>query len=158
MADEPNYTKPTSQVDLERRLDNGNESNRVLTTSDEYASRDHSADEGRDYRVEDNDTSDYYGVSPEYQTYANETEKPAKAEDGPEAEIEKRLVSQTVAVEEVDEDEEPLPRTTQSRTTSSSSPTTPSGSDDSSSDQSGSSSSGSPSNSSKSSSSSSDQN
>lgn len=32
--------------------------------------------EGRDYRVEGNDTSGYIGVSPEYMTYANETEKP----------------------------------------------------------------------------------
>lgn len=32
--------------------------------------------DGRDYRVEGNDTSGYIGVSPEYMTYANETEKP----------------------------------------------------------------------------------
>lgn len=32
--------------------------------------------EGRDYRVEGNDVSGYIGVSPEYMTYANETEKP----------------------------------------------------------------------------------
>lgn len=32
--------------------------------------------DGRDYRVEGNDTRGYVGVDPEYQTYANETEKP----------------------------------------------------------------------------------
>lgn len=32
--------------------------------------------EGRNYRVEGNDTSGYVGVSPEYMTYANKTEKP----------------------------------------------------------------------------------
>ncbi len=32
--------------------------------------------DGRDYRVEGNDTSGYVGVSPEYMTYANPTEKP----------------------------------------------------------------------------------
>lgn len=32
--------------------------------------------DGRDYTVEGNDTSGYIGVSPEYMTYANETEKP----------------------------------------------------------------------------------
>ena len=32
--------------------------------------------DGRDYRVEGNDISGYLGVSLEYMTYANETEKP----------------------------------------------------------------------------------
>lgn len=32
--------------------------------------------EGRDYRVEGNDVGGYLGVSPEYMTYANDTEKP----------------------------------------------------------------------------------
>lgn len=32
--------------------------------------------DGRDYRVEGNDVSGYIGVSPEYMTYANETERP----------------------------------------------------------------------------------
>jgi hypothetical protein len=31
---------------------------------------------GRDYRVEGNDVRDYYGVDPEYRTYANDTDKP----------------------------------------------------------------------------------
>lgn len=32
--------------------------------------------DGRDYRVEGNDTTHYVGTSPEYMTYANETEAP----------------------------------------------------------------------------------
>ena len=37
---------------------------------------------GRDFRVEGNDVDGYVGVSPEYRTYANETEKPyTTAED-----------------------------------------------------------------------------
>jgi hypothetical protein len=32
--------------------------------------------DGRDYRVQDNDTSQYVGVDPEYMTYANKTEQP----------------------------------------------------------------------------------
>jgi hypothetical protein len=34
------------------------------------------------YAVEDNDTSAYVGVNPEYATYANETERPFRAEEG----------------------------------------------------------------------------
>lgn len=34
------------------------------------------------YAVEGNDTSAYVGVNPEYATYANETEKPLRAEEG----------------------------------------------------------------------------
>jgi hypothetical protein len=34
------------------------------------------------YAVEDNDTSAYVGVNPEYATYANETERPYRAEEG----------------------------------------------------------------------------
>lgn len=44
------------------------------------------------YAVEDNDTSGYVGVSAEYMTYANDTEKPLRAEEGPEAELEKQLL------------------------------------------------------------------
>lgn len=36
----------------------------------------HLANGGRDFRVQGNDISDYIGVSPEYMTYANETDKP----------------------------------------------------------------------------------
>jgi hypothetical protein len=43
------------------------------------------------YAVEGNDTSGYRGVSQEYMTYANETEKPHTPDEGPEAEAQKRL-------------------------------------------------------------------
>lgn len=44
------------------------------------------------YAVEDNDTSGYVGVSSEYMTYANDTEKPLRAEEGVEAELEDKLL------------------------------------------------------------------
>lgn len=37
--------------------------------------------EGRDFRVEGNDTSGYVGVSAEYRTYANEINKPISSEE-----------------------------------------------------------------------------
>lgn len=80
------YAKPASQVDLEERLANGNESSRVLSTSDSYKGAGDEGD-GRDFRVEDNDVTEYVGTSPEYATYANETEAPLKSEKGAEAEI-----------------------------------------------------------------------
>lgn len=43
---------------------------------DEVVVPDHVVEGGRDYRVEGNDVSGYLGVDVEYQTYANETEKP----------------------------------------------------------------------------------
>jgi hypothetical protein len=39
------------------------------------------------YAVEDNDTSGYVGVSQEYMTYANDTEKPLTTEEGVEADL-----------------------------------------------------------------------
>lgn len=74
MADKPQYAKPASQVDLERRLENGNRSDRVLSTSDQYTPN--TEDGGRTFLVEGNDRSQYVGTSPEYANYANETEKP----------------------------------------------------------------------------------
>lgn len=44
------------------------------------------------YAVEDNDTSNYVGVSPEYMTYANDTEKPLRAEEGLEKELEDQFL------------------------------------------------------------------
>lgn len=37
-------------------------------------------EEGRSFAVEGNDTDDYVGVSPEYRTYANDTEAPHRGE------------------------------------------------------------------------------
>ncbi|QEM40909.1 MAG: hypothetical protein [Phage AS32] len=79
------YSKPASQVDLERRLENGNKSNRVLSTSDQYDASD--SEGGRDYRVEDNDVSNYVGTSAEYATYASKTEAPLKAKDSAEKKV-----------------------------------------------------------------------
>lgn len=81
--DEAQYAAPGSQVDLQRRQDNDNKSDRVLSTSDEYSPVEYG--EGRDFRVEGNEVEQYIGTSPEYATYANETEAPLKAEgDNPE--------------------------------------------------------------------------
>lgn len=69
-------TKPTSQLDLERRQ------------SDDYV-----ADADISSRVAVNPNpfgeEDYVGTDPVYQNYANDTEKPLPADEGPEAEAEK---------------------------------------------------------------------
>ena len=80
------YAPPSSQVDLEERLENGNASGAVLSTADSYQPP--KDDEGgRDYRVEGNEIGQYVGTSPEYATYANETEQPLRAEDSVENEV-----------------------------------------------------------------------
>jgi len=78
-------TRPTSQMDLERRLDEGflPEGARRNNTEDEVLNPEVVV---APYKVEGNDTSGYLGVSSEYMTYANETEKPLTATEGPEAE------------------------------------------------------------------------
>lgn len=78
------YAAPGSQVDLERRQANDNKSDRVLSTSDEYDPQE--LGEARSYLVEGNDVTNYIGTSPEYATYANETEAPGQGEgdDNPE--------------------------------------------------------------------------
>lgn len=85
------YAPPASQVDLEARLANGNSSDRVLSTSDAYVEKAREAadaNDGRDYRVEGNKTDEYVGTSPEYATYANDTEKPLASDDkSPEAQV-----------------------------------------------------------------------
>lgn len=82
--------RPTSQKDLEARLERDHLPADLLI--------DNTEDEVRNpekvvapYAVEGNDTSGYLGVSHEYMTYANETEKPHTADEGPEAESLKRL-------------------------------------------------------------------
>lgn len=72
------YAAPGSQVDLKRRQDNNNKSDRVLSTSDEYDPQE--LGEARDFRVEGNKVEEYVGTSPEYATYANETEAPLPIE------------------------------------------------------------------------------
>lgn len=87
------YSKPASQVDLEERQEAGFASNAVLSTSDEYARRqaekgDEEDENARSFAVEGNDLEGYIDVSPEYMTYANASEKPHKAEEGPEQVLE----------------------------------------------------------------------
>lgn len=93
------YAPPSSQVDLEYRQKHGNESDRVLSTSD--AAPQEAPQDGRDFAVEGNDLDAYVNVNPEYMTYANETEAPAKAEKGPEKVLEESGlgVSETRAVQ-----------------------------------------------------------
>jgi len=84
------YAPPASQVDLEERLANGNKSFRELSTSDTYEGPKDDNPEGRDFRVEGNDVTQYIGTSAEYATYANETEAPLGAADeseNPEAQV-----------------------------------------------------------------------
>lgn len=73
------YAAPGSQVDLKRRQENDNKSDRVLSTSDEYDPQE--LGEARSYLVEGNDTTEYIGTSPEYATYANDTEAPLPVDD-----------------------------------------------------------------------------
>ena len=82
--------RPTSQKDLEARLERDHLPEGVLV--------DNTADDVRNpevvnapYATEEHDTSGYLGVSPEYMQYANETDRPLTATEGPEAEALKRL-------------------------------------------------------------------
>jgi hypothetical protein len=77
----------TAEVDLQRQLDE-EKARAKATTVDELAAVGAVAGTPRDVAVEDNDTSGYVGVSPEYQTYANETEKPLAADGGPQEAVE----------------------------------------------------------------------
>ena len=63
---EVEYTKPTSQIDAERRM---------AIEKGETPDEDTPA---RVFAVEGNDLSEYVGVSPEYQTYAEDTHKPGE--------------------------------------------------------------------------------
>lgn len=92
------YAPPASQVDLEARLANGNRSDRVLSTADSYVPD--TSLEGRSFKVEDNDTDAYLNTDPIYQNYANETEKPEFAEDGPESQLEAVVYGEAVQGEE----------------------------------------------------------
>lgn len=73
--------KPSTQVDFEERL------------AKENAPKGETPGEGRSFAVEGNDTSKYVGVSPEYKTYANDTEAPLRGEDGAESVFEERQIA-----------------------------------------------------------------
>lgn len=134
--DEAEYALPTSQVDLQSRLDNENRSSRILTTADQYEQPED--DDGRSFAVEGNDLEGYIGTNPEYMTYANETEAPIVAEEGPESEVEENFLEQSeqrgfavdqeedddqVDEDRVDEDASTPPRDTSSSSASSTSTT-----------------------------------
>lgn len=72
-AKEAVYTKPTSQRDLEARLEveNEREDSKVVGPKNP----DDFTEEG------------YIGVDPIYQNHANDTEAPIKADEGPEAKV-----------------------------------------------------------------------
>jgi hypothetical protein len=113
MADEVEFTKPTTQLDLERR--------QAIERGDEEAP----GSEARSFEVEGNDTSGYIGTSPEYMNYADETSKPFLAEDdSPEAVIEQRVMDfqnaekTNVTTEEETPPQEEKPQTTSRRSTS----------------------------------------
>lgn len=79
------YAPTTAEVDRERRLD------QEELSADEFAEKYGTDVTGREYAVEGNDTGDYVGVSPEYMTYARDTDKPLRSEDNAEAELEERF-------------------------------------------------------------------
>src|SRR6059058_127963 len=79
---EPYFTKSTAQVDLEQRLSNDNASPLARIEGSGNTN-----EVNAPYAVEGNDTSGYVGVSPEYMTYANDTEKPLTADEGVEADL-----------------------------------------------------------------------
>lgn len=89
MAEKPQYTKPSSTLWAEEQEKNGNASSKVLSTySDEPVKSDGN---DRKLAVEGNETEAYVGVDPIYQTYANDTEAPLRAEKGVEAKLEERV-------------------------------------------------------------------
>jgi hypothetical protein len=78
-------TPSTDEVDYQRRLDEGFKADTLSTTGEPtevYAP----------FAVEGNDTSAYVGVSPEYMTYASETEAPSRATEGVEGQREARAL------------------------------------------------------------------
>lgn len=72
---EPNYELPASQVDLQRRLENENKSDRIVSTSDLY--------ENEVYE----DKPGYVGTDPMYQNAATPGSAPGMSTEGPEAEV-----------------------------------------------------------------------
>lgn len=119
MAEEVEYTKPTSLLDLEARLERENQSDLVLPS---YVNPEDAERPEAQWAVEGNEVDNYVGVSPEYMTYANETDKPARAADGAEAVLEKKLVDERFAapantekLEVQRDDEKPRPTVAQTK-------------------------------------------
>ena len=87
----PTRTPSTDELDYQRRLDENFAPETRSTTGEPvevYAP----------FAVEGNDTSGYVGVSPEYMTYASETEKPMRAKSGVEAKREERALDSVPVV------------------------------------------------------------
>lgn len=84
---EAEYSKPASLVDLEERQERENESQLKVHTAEGGGA--HAEDDGqaRDYGENAGDPA-YIGVDPMYAVYANDTEKPGRAEEGPEKVLE----------------------------------------------------------------------
>lgn len=98
--DKNTYAPPATQVDLEERQKRDFQSRKMLVTADAYKPSEE--EDFRDFAVEGNDKSAYLGTSPEYQTYANDTEKPMRAEDGPEKVLEDEVYEDKEKQEEQD--------------------------------------------------------
>jgi len=80
---EDHYVKPRTTLDWEDRL----EAEKALLDP-----LDDPDPTGRQFHLDDNDTSGYVGADHEYRGYANETEMPRFAEEGAEREFEARHV------------------------------------------------------------------
>jgi hypothetical protein len=100
MAQDKDRSPSAAELDLERRRAEGHapdvtrrQDTLVTSPAEVYAP----------FAVEGNDTSAYVGVSPEYMTYANDTEKPYRAEDGVEAEVEADVLDNPPLVRVADE-------------------------------------------------------
>ncbi len=81
----PTRTPSTDELDYQRRLDENFAPDTRSTTGEPtevYAP----------FAAKGNDTSAYVGVSPEYMTYADDTHKPLRADDGVEAKREARVL------------------------------------------------------------------
>lgn len=107
------YAPPASQVDLEARLENGNASDKVLSTAEIAPTPDPKEVAGQSYAVEGNKLDGYIGTSPEYMTYANDTEKPGhNPEDSVEDEVAEaflELMENKQPEKVVEDDDEPAP-------------------------------------------------
>ena len=79
----PYFTKPTSQLDLEARVEKDYAVNEKVDVDPNVVND--------PYKVEGNDTSEYVGVDADRMTYANDTEKPLKG-DGVEDKVAKELL------------------------------------------------------------------
>lgn len=89
MAKEKAQYEPSSaQRDLEARREANNENPATVLSTYKDADESVEDDGARSFEVEDNDTSDALATSPEYAGYGIEQNKPLRAEEGPEAEVE----------------------------------------------------------------------